>query len=265
MVAGIGLEISFLSAIFGAMELLSTVDIILICLVIFSGAFTQSILGFGGNFISVGILALWLPAQNVIVLLAAVFAVNNILLILLNRRGIRWQYLQKIVVLVLIGGGIGAFILPQLSPTLIYILLGITIIGLNVLQYFRRESQTQSLPKIANTGLLFSGGLIQGAIGTGGPLIVTVLAATIRSTLAFRGTANVIFFLLNGGRTVLYIEQNLFTPEMWNVALFGMGTVVIAAIIGHRFALEIPDIYLRRAVTGFLIIIGIALLGKAIF
>ena len=246
------------------MEFLSTTDLLLICLIIFTGALTQSILGFGGNFISVGILALWLPVQQVIVLLAAVFAVNNILLILLNRCGIRWQYLQKIVVLVLIGGGLGAFILPQLSPTLIYILLGSTIIGLNVLQYFRRENQTQPLPKVVNGGLLFSGGLIQGAVGTGGPLIVTVLAGTIRSTQAFRGTANVLFFLLNGGRSVLYIEQNLFTPEIWDVALFGMGTVILATFAGHHFAQRIPDAYLRKGVASFLVIIALALIGKAI-
>lgn len=253
----------FHSPTFIPMEFLTATEIALICLVIFTGALTQSILGFGGNFISVGILALWLPAHDVIVMLATVFAMNNILLMLLNRHGIQWQYLRKIVLLVLVGGGIGAFILPQLSGTLVYILLGTTILGLNIRQYIQRDVEPTSLPTAARSGLSLAGSLIQGAIGTGGPLIVTVLAATIRSNRAFRGTANVLFFLLNGGRTVLYIEQDLFSPAMWNIGLLGMATVVFATLLGHRFALKIPDPYLRKGVAGFLVLIGIALLGKA--
>lgn len=246
------------------MEMITGSELVLFLVIVFLGAFLQSVIGFGGNFFSVGILALWLPARDVIVILAAVFALNNLMMVWLNRSRIQLNTIRPVIFLVLAGGTAGSVILPQLQPTVIYITLGITIIGLNLLQFRRDSSTGDTLHPAANTGLLLGGGIIQGAIGTGGPLIVTVLAQQIRSPRAFRGTANVLFFLLNAGRSALYIQQDLMSPSMEIPMLAGMGSLVIATLVGHRISLRIPETVLRKSIAGFLIIIGIAMVGKTL-
>ncbi len=239
-------------------------DLILFSLVIFCGVFLQSIIGFGGNFFSVGLLALWLPVHEVIIVLAAIFALNNLSLIWLNRSNIVWKEIKSVLAIVLLGAVFGAIVFPQLNATIINIALGITIIGMNILQLIYRKNTHKPIPQPVQSGLLGGGGVIQGAIGTGGPLIVSVLAQRIKKPSAFRGTVNVLLFCINGGRTILYALQGLYHPTSLRMVGVGALVLIFASLTGHHLATRMPDRILRTGVTLFLLVIGIVLLVKSV-
>lgn len=237
-------------------------DLLLFSVVVFCGIFLQSVIGFGGNFFSVGLLALWLPVHEVIIVLAAVFALNNLALIGLNRKNIAWDEIKSSLVIVVAGAVLGAILFPQLNALVINIALGVTIIGMNILQLVHRRSNHRSMNSALQFGLLGGGGVIQGAIGTGGPLIVSVLSQRILLPSSFRGTVNVLLFCINGGRTLLYVAQGLYQPSSWRFIGVGAILLIIASVSGHLLANHLPDRLLQRGVTYFLLLIGFVLLLK---
>jgi len=239
-------------------------DLLLFSVVVFCGIFLQSVIGFGGNFFSVGLLALWLPVHEVIIVLAAVFALNNLALIWLNSKNIAWSEIKSSLLIVLAGAVLGAMMFPQLNAMVINIALGVTIIGMNILQLVHNRSNQRSMNSALQFGLLGGGGVIQGAIGTGGPLIVSVLSQRILLPSSFRGTVNVLLFCINGGRTLLYAAQGLYQPSSWRFIGVGAILLVIASLSGHLLANRLPDRLLRMGVTYFLLLIGFVLLLKSV-
>lgn len=245
-------------------DMLTGSDLLLFSVVVFCGIFLQSVIGFGGNFFSVGLLALWLPVHDVIIILAAVFALNNLSLVWLNRKNIAWNEIKSSLVIVLVGAVIGAILFPQLNATVINIALGITIIGMNILQLSQHQRHRNSINSALQSGLLGGGGVIQGAIGTGGPLIVSVLSQRIISPSSFRGTVNVLLFCINGGRTLLYATQGLYQPSSWRFIGVGAILLLVVSLGGHFLANRLPDRVLRTGVTYFLLLIGVVLLLKSL-
>jgi uncharacterized membrane protein YfcA len=230
------------------------------------GGFIKGALGVGTPLLTVPMMALVLPPQMAIAIMAIPVVVANL-----------WQFAQAersttvikrfwpTFIGILIGTWIGVKILSVIDETALMILVGIAVIAFALLQGSRfRLHLPDRIVKPA--GLFFGGasGLIGGVSSFFGPMLITYLISI--HGLTKKQFVSSISFLYVGAVVPWAITLYLFDildQRLLVYSTFATLPVTLGLLVGQRIRGHISEARFQYLIIGILIVSGISMLWRA--
>jgi uncharacterized membrane protein YfcA len=220
--------------------------------------------GFGSALVTIPLLVHFMPLQVVVPLVVMVDFLATATTGLRFRADVEVAEMKMVVPPMIIGVLAGVTLLATLPKQATVILLGgfITLYGL-----YRLLAKASTTPLSRWWGIPtgFTGGLVGGLFGVGGPIYAAYMAARIQDTTRMRATLSAIFSVSTGFRlTVFVISGLMLQSDVWWAALLLLPSMLIGLPIGHRLHTRLTPNQVGRFISVLLIISGISLLWKAV-
>lgn len=232
-------------------------------LVVLGAYFVRGVSGFGSGLVSVPLLALMFPLQEVVPFVVVTDLTASLLLGRANRKAIAWSEIAPLLPGSLAGVVFGTVLLLLLDRSRLLVGLGLVVVFFGLrsllgLEGSRPASRLWALPAS------LAGGTMGALFGTGGPPYVIYLRHRIRDKGVFRATTSALL-LFDGGLRVaafaiagLLFEARLLTSYLAALPLMGLGLA-----LGHRVHLALSPATFGRAIGVLLVASGLSLLWKA--
>jgi len=198
------------------MEELSLITIVLLGLIQFFAQALEAVTGFGSTVIAVPLMAMQTDLDTAKAVGVTHTWLLVIYIVIVSWKNIVWKEFGFIVLYVGIGLPFGFLLYGQLNPTYLMGILSIFMIGVGINGIYttlrdRRQAIAQTEPvkkSLLMRFILFLGGIIHGAFGTGGPLIVLYAAQALKDKTLFRTCICLLWMRMT---TVLYIQYTVNT------------------------------------------------------
>lgn len=176
--------------------------------VIFTAYVIRGIAGFGSGLIAVPLLSLAAPVPVVVPFVVTLDYINSAGQGIKNLGQVGWRAQLLLVPLVIVGIGLGLFMLGTIPPALLARTLGAFVIVVALSQWLPVPRLAGSRALAAVGGVL--GGLVGTLFGTGGPFYVLYLRLCDLDKSAFRATFATNFLIDGGIRLVAYAVMGLY-------------------------------------------------------
>ncbi len=238
----------------------------LVALVVFLTHFQNSITGFGSAALSLPFLVVLIGLDQSVPALLILGWLIAVMIVVQSWRQINWSEYAKIMILGAIGMPIGAHaasVLPEnyLKWALAAFMVLVGIHGL-AKQLMKSKSPVPMSDgkKLALSGFVPAGGIMQGAFGTGGPLIVVYATQALADKGRFRATLCLVWVTLNpivlGMRWAAGKTVSMDVLQVVGVCLVPMVLGLVLGNIAHHRANERT---FRTVVFAVLILSGLIL------
>ena len=230
----------------------------------------EGITGFGSTVIALPFVSVLLGIKTAVSYLCISSTILSLYIVLRSFRSVVWK--EYFFILLCVGSGIpfgmACFYLfpPEfLSLVLAVIMLGIGAGELWKLQKKQRvEIRCRKNPQMCL--LLFLGGVVQGALGTGGPLIVIYSAKALPEKGNLRATLSVLWLTVNLIRIGDWTVQGVvWTQEMCFLLLTALPFVLTGVLLGDLLHRKVNDFYFKVSVYAVLCAAGVVMLVSNIF
>ncbi|MBN2494846.1 MAG: sulfite exporter TauE/SafE family protein [Deltaproteobacteria bacterium] len=232
---------------------------VVFCLVFALAHLVQGITGFGAVVLTLAFLAFVFPVKLLVPVLVVVSLAQMICIAIAGRRQIHWRHAGIILLLALAGLPLGYLVYRWLPAEGLKIALGafvVLVAGGNLLGLRTRVE----VPGIFYYGLNVLGGIFQGALATGGPLLIIYAARMLEHKAAFRATLALVWIALNAILCVTYLSTGVFTAPMLPMIGLGIGCMALGTVLGALVHARIPQKPFRVLVFSLLLVSGLALL-----
>jgi uncharacterized protein len=238
---------------------MDSLDVTLVCLIIFVGSMIRSTLGFGEALIAMPLLTFVLPPRMAAPLVAVISSFNAVLILSREWRQISFRETGVLTVAALMGIPVGVWLLNAGNELLIKFLLAIVIISFSAWSLSSRKS-VRLLPAQWAPAFGVVAGILGGAYNTAGPPLV--IFGTLRQWPAERFRANLQGYFLLGGITVLavHISRGSVTNDVLRLAALCLPLTIVAALLGHQLTKSVSTEKFIRVVHVCLLLIGTLLL-----
>jgi uncharacterized protein len=190
---------------------------------------------------------------------------GDIVAVLSYRAHTQWRYLVKLLPWTAAGVVLGYFVLGHISDRTARIIIGVIIVSLCVLAYWRRYVTAQK-PEVAETwhwALAAAVGVLAGFItliaNAAGPLMTIYLAAMRLPKMQFVGTASVFFMVLNLFKVPFMVKLGLITPQSFEFNLALAPAVLLGAFAGRWLLMRINQQLFEKLVLSLSTIAGVLL------
>ena len=231
------------------------------------GGFIKGALGVGTPLLTVPMMALVLPPQMAIAIMAIPVVVANL-----------WQFSQTerstavvkrfwpAFIGVLIGTSIGVKILSIIDETTLLVVVGVAVIAFAILQgssYRLHLSETMVKPAGAIFGL--ASGVIGGVCSFFGPMLVVYLIS-IRNLTKNQFVSSISFLYVSAvipWAFTLYL-YGILDQKMLNYSVIATLPVTLGLILGQRIRGSIGDDKFKLLIIGILLLSGISMLWRAL-
>jgi uncharacterized protein len=186
--------------------------------------------------------------------------------VLSYRRHTQWRYLWKLMPWTAAGVVLGYFALGHISDRTARIMIGVIIVSLCVLGYWRRylTVQTQETTGSWHWTLAAALGIVAGFItlvaNAAGPLMAIYLIAMRLPKMQFVGTAAVFFMALNLFKVPFMVKLGLITAPSFEFNLMLAPAVLIGAFIGRWLLVRINQQLFENLVLALSAIAGVLLI-----
>lgn len=240
------------------------IEIILTILIIAMAFFGESLFGFGGGLIAIPLLSLILGVKDAVTLVL-IFQFLIGILILKNYKSIDWKVAKPMTYTLVVGVAAGTLLLSGLSTAFLQIFLAVIIILFLIKSEFfgsitLGKGRNNLYASIAGLG----GGMLQGLIGAGGPVLTMYTSTAIDKKIAIRATLIYLFFIPNIVRMAVSAPQQLFTTQIIDLFLLCLPFFALAIYLGQRIHRHINERYYRLGINIVLGFSAFALLIKAL-
>ena len=238
---------------------MDSLDVALVCGIIFVGSLVRSTLGFGEALIAMPLLAFVVPTQMAAPLVAVVSSFNAILILYREWRQISFRETGGLTISALMGIPIGIWLLSEGSEAVIKVLLAIVVIGFAIWSLSSQKA-ISILPGKWAPAFGFAAGILGGAYNTAGPPLV--IFGTLRQWPAEKFRANLQSYFLLGGTMVLalHISRGAVNADIIRLTALCLPLTVVAALVGHRLTKSVSTEQFIRVVHVCLLLIGTLLL-----
>ena len=241
---------------------LSVLAYALIC--IFAAAVVRGYAGFGFALLSVTALSIVLEARQIIPTIFILEVCASIHLLAISWRHVHWQALRWLIVGCLIGTPLGVYALAHAPATPLTLAIASVVLILAIL--LTRGFALKSMPGrlgIAGTGLV--SGVLNGALGVGGPPVVILFFST--PTGAATGRASMIAYFLFTDLLGLGWQwhDGLLNRQVLVRALLCAPAVTAGVIMGNRMFARLDPARFRVWVLRLLIALAVLSGGHALW
>lgn len=162
----------------------------------------ESMIGFGGAITSVALLSSMIGLQSAVTLALITSGLLGLVHLLRKPKDLVWKEYGRIMLYAGIGTPLGLYLSESLPQAALKLALGLftLLVGLSAL--LRRKENADAKPKAEAHPLwlklcLFAGGIMQGAFGTGGPLVIVYAKAALPRKDQFLATLFAVWLTMN--------------------------------------------------------------------
>ncbi len=211
---------------------------LLYLLILFLSNVLGAIGGFGAGLISIPFLTQLFDAKTVI-MASTITCILNAWIVWENRRQIDWKHLKIIGGWLCLGlpfgvAGLKYIPVPELKLFLGVFMILLGIYGLLKQRYPSIENFRFSPPALRT--ILFAGGIIQGAISSGGSMVLLYTQQEIREKEKFRATLALLWTIVSVLTAAQYQISGTLHAEVWKLALSGFPAVLLGIYVGNRIS-----------------------------
>ncbi len=239
-----------------------TLEVIASTLIIVTAFFGEAVFGFGGGLISIPLMTLLIGVKDAVSLIL-LFQFCMCLLIFKSYKQIDWQVAKPMTFTVAIGTIVGTFWLSRASPKFLEEFLVFTILLFLIKSLWFNHftfKNTKGALTAAIAGL--GGGVISGAIGTGGPVITMYLTESVKKKLQVRATLIYLFFVIGLVRITVAIPEHLYSKYVLQLAIFAALPFLVSIYFGQHIYKKVKDEYYGVGINILLAVSAIILIFK---
>ena len=227
------------------------------------GAFLKGVTGVGLPIFAIPALAMFLPVDNAVVVMAIPSLVANAWLIVVH-----WEHLpimkehRTFLALGFIGALLGTWLLATIDDSLLRIVLA-SWLGIYLLQHYARRTTSDVYAGKADlAGVLgLAAGALQGTTGISAPVVAPYYHARGLTLSAYAFAVACTFALLAAGQLSAMTTVRLFTPTLLGYGLLATVTTLVFLPIGVRFGRKMQ----QRTFDRFLPIVFVLIEIKLVY
>lgn len=237
---------------------------ILVPLIITVAFFGEAVFGFGGGLVAVPLISILLGVKEAATIVL-VFQTCMGLLIFKSYKKIDWKNANPMTFGALIGVTCGTLLLSRASVDFLQLFLAVSIILFLIKTiWFNGFTIGHKSNRAAAAGAGLGGGLFQGLIGMGGPVLTMYLSVASPSKLAMRATLIYVFFISSIVRLGISVPKHLFTDHVLHYALISAPFFLMAIFTGQMIHHRVSDSYYKKAIDLILAGAAITLVCKSL-
>lgn len=259
--------VGFASRISGLSDLLRYS---LLSLVVFITHFQEAITGFGCTVLALPFVIFLLGLDVAVKVLVIQAWILTAYIVITARADIVWRQYGRIVLFAGLGLPVGIVLAGCLPESALKCVLGVFMVEMAargiVTQLCRHEHTRWSPTPLVNVlmnAVLFAGGIVHGAFGSGGPLVVICATRALPNKTLFRVTLCMLWLTLNTTLVLTWAAARALTPEIWLYTAICTPFTVVGMVIGDRCHHRINEHAFRLMVFGVLLLSGAAVLYSA--
>ena len=191
---------------------------------------------------------------------------GDIVAVLSYRTHTQWRYLWKLMPWTAAGVVLGYFALGHISDATARIMIGVIIVALCALGYWRRyvgappQEATEPWHWSLAAALGIAAGFVTLIANAAGPLMSIYLVAMRLPKMQFVGTAAVFFMVLNLFKVPFMVKLGLITPQSFEFNLVLAPAVLLGALAGRWLLMRINQQFFDKLVLSLSAIAGILLI-----
>lgn len=232
----------------------------LVGLIVLVTHFQEGITGFGCTVLALPFVVLLLGLHVAVPVLVIQAWVLSLYIVLEARRQIVWAEFGRIVLLVGVGLPFGMWMAKTMPETALKWLLAVFMVAVGaeglVATTKPPSGDMSRRARWFTTSLLPIGGVVHGAFGTGGPMVVAYAAKAIPDKSLFRVTLCLLWLSLNTVMIGQWIASSSLDAGTVTTAAFCLPFTVLGMILGNRAHYRIREVPFRRLVYGVLVASG---------
>jgi len=217
----------------------------------------ESIFGFGGTIIFLGISGLLYDFNTLIKIAMVVGLASGLAVLIQSYKHLSYYHLFNILLLTLPGALIGTYLIDYLASQLLIKAFAVMLISYG---FFNLIWPKILIPKIIKNSIIILGGLIQGIFTIGGPFVLMGYKDNFENKQELRSTMVGYFFLINSLRAIFFmLIGGSYTEIVINYYPIAI-LVMISVWLGYLVHRKIPDIMFKNIIIIAITIIGIIIL-----
>ena len=236
---------------------------ILSALVIFATHTIEGITGFGSSVLALPFLEPTLGLELTVQLLCILSWSMALYIIIRSWKDILWKEFLFIVLWAGLGMPVGIWMFDRLPSGILCVILGIFMVfvgvrGVNSSYKSAEQPPTPVKRTLLMKALLFAGGIIQGAFGTGGPFIVIYSARALPEKRVFRVTLSLLWFTINSCRLIFWLSDGRLTaPESGKALLWAFPVMLAGVVLGDYLHNKVSERNFKIGAYAILVLSGI--------
>lgn len=241
----------------------SSIEVLVILIVIFLAYLVRGIAGFGSGLIAVPFLATQLPIGLVVPLVVSLDYIASASQGLKNRVDIQWREVISLLPFSFIGIFLGVYLFKMVDGEVVKQALGAFIL---VYAIYSLICSNYDIKKAGSKLWLMPAGSLGGCIGTifgaGGPFYIIYLKHRALTKTQLKATFAIIFLIDGAGRLIGYFLSDMLDKTYLLVLILMLPCMFIALFIGGKIHLKLSQEVFQRAISVLLVISGLVLLLK---
>ncbi|MBU6234812.1 MAG: sulfite exporter TauE/SafE family protein [Alphaproteobacteria bacterium] len=232
--------------------------------IICTAFFIEALLGFGGGIIAVPLLAQFLEPAKAVTIVLFFQLLNSLYLASTNYKKADRQSLRLIVPSIVIASIAGVLLTPYMSQTFFMFVLGALILLDLIRARFYPSLGSEAMreaPPVLIGGVV---GLILGAFGIGGPILVMYLNEKFTDRFVFRATLISIFFVSNSIRGLTSVFTTAFDGTVLKYCLIALPFFLLSIFLGQKAHNYLGQAAFRKGVELLLFLAAISLIVRSL-
>jgi uncharacterized protein len=240
----------------------SILQFILFGVVVLATHFLEGITGFGCTALALPFCILLVGIKLAVPTLIILAWILALYIIIIDFKNIVWKEFLRILAFVGIGLPIGMMIYSYLPEVLLKKLLGgfMILVALRGLYLCLGGTSKVKLHPFVLNIVLFLGGIIHGAFGTGGPFIIIYAANAMPKKSNFRATLCTLWVTLNTIIITKNIATGAITRNVITLLLVCLPFLFAGMLIGNKAHNKVDDKLFTKIVYAVLLLSGIFML-----
>jgi uncharacterized protein len=238
----------------------------LVPLIVLITHFQEGITGFGCTVLALPFVTLLVGLNVAVPVLVIQGWLIAVLILLESRRDIVWSEFFHILVLAGCGLPFGMWLAMSLAEAGLTWVLAVFMVIVGGAGFVRQYTPGGQSPVMTRrTRILASlflplGGLIHGAFGTGGPLVVIYAARALTDKKVFRVTLCMLWAVLNTILIVQWLTADRLTPHIWRMTALCVPFTLLGFVLGNHVHYRINESTFRRVIYAVLAFSGCVLI-----
>lgn len=233
----------------------------------FAAFFVKGLCGFANTLVFQSILSFQNDNRNISPVELILTYPANIILMLKERKSLKWNVCLPLTALVVVGSIPGILLLKTADTTVIKIIFGIVTVLVAVEMFFRMRRKENKEEGIVAKILMFIVGLISGVLcglyGVGA-LLGAFVGRKTDTLSAFKANMSFIFVVENTIRLILYIILKILNIEILTKALIMIPFMFAGLLLGMFASRFVNEKHAKKIIILLLIISGISLVVTSI-
>jgi len=237
----------------------------LVAVIVFLTHVQEGITGFGCTVLALPFVMLLLGLHVAVPVLVIQAWVLTVYIVFIARREIVWAEYGRIVALAGIGLPLGIWMSGAMPEAGLKWVLAAFMVGVGIHGLLKQaavagtESNVSSKARLLASSLLPLGGIIHGAFGSGGPLVVIYATKALPDKSLFRVTLCMLWLTLNTILITQWAIRSTLNGHILRLTLLCLPFTVVGMVLGNVVHHRVNEILFRRIVYAVLAASGIAL------